>query len=208
MLSDSIKGKLIIFAAPSGAGKSSLIKKIIESSGGKIELSVSVTTRSPRVGEEHGKDYFFVTDKEFHALKIDNAFIEHATVHEYQYGTLKTYIDEKISSGKDIILDIDVQGYEQIKKSFADTISIFILPPSLEELEQRLKDRGLDSENVIKKRLVNAKSELKYAENFDYILVNDNFEKTIQYLKLIIFDEKKSYDYKKSTNILKNLLDK
>ncbi len=208
MLNDLIKGKLIIFAAPSGAGKSSLIKKIVESSDGKIELSVSVTTRSPREGEEHGRDYFFVTDEEFNALKIDNAFIEHATVHEYQYGTLKTFIDEKTNSGKDIILDIDVQGYEQIKKSFVDTISIFILPPSLEELEQRLKDRGLDSENVIKKRLVNAKSELMYAENFDHILVNDNFEKTIEYLKLIIFDEKKSYDSRKSNNILKDLLDK
>ena len=208
MLSDLIKGKLIIFAAPSGAGKSSLIKKIVQSSDGKIELSVSVTTRSPREGEEHGRDYFFVTDEEFNALKIDNAFIEHATVHEYQYGTLKTFIDEKTNSGKDIILDIDVQGYEQIKKSFVDTISIFILPPSLEELEQRLKDRGLDSENVIKKRLVNAKSELMYAENFDHILVNDNFEMTIEYLKLIIFDEKKSYDSRKSNDILKDLLDK
>ena len=208
MLSDLTKGKLIIFAAPSGAGKSSLIKKIVDYSDGKIELSVSVTTRSPRVGEEHGKDYFFVTDEEFNVLRKNDAFIEHATVHEYQYGTLKTFIDEKTNSGKDIILDIDVQGYEQIKKSFVDTISIFILPPSIEELEQRLKDRGLDSENVIKKRLVNAKSELMYAENFDHILVNDNFEKTIEYLKLIIFDEKKYYDSTKSTNILKNLLDK
>ena len=208
MLNDLIKGKLIIFAAPSGAGKSALIKKIIQSSDGKIELSVSVTTRSPREGEEHGRDYFFVSDEEFNALKIDNAFIEHATVHEYQYGTLKTFIDEKTNSGKDIILDIDVQGYEQIRKSFVDTISIFILPPSLEELEQRLIDRDLDSENVIKKRLGNAKSELRYAENFDHILVNDNFEKTIEYLKLIIFDEKKSYDSRKSNNILKDLLDK
>ena len=129
-------------------------------------------------------------------------------IRDSQYGTLKTFIDEKTNSGKDIILDIDVQGFEQIKKSFVDTISIFILPPSLEELEQRLKDRGLDSENVIKKRLVNAKSELMYAENFDHILVNDNFDKTIEYLKLIIFDEKKSYDSRKSNNILKDLLDK
>ena len=152
------KGKLIIFAAPSGAGKSSLINKIIESDKNNFELSISATTRSRRDGEIHGKDYFFISDEEFDELKNNKAFIEHAEVHGYQYGTLESFINERLAVGVNVILDIDVQGFNQIKEVIKDTISVFIIPPSIEELKKRLTKRGLDSDDVIRQRLINAKT--------------------------------------------------
>ena len=134
MLNDLKKGELIVFAAPSGAGKSSLIKEII-SNNENIELSVSATTRSPREGETHGKDYFFITDNEFNDLKKKDAFIESADVHGHQYGTLKAFVEEKLENNISVVLDIDVQGFIQISNSIKEVISIFIIPPSLDELK-------------------------------------------------------------------------
>ena len=188
-------GKLIVFSAPSGAGKSSLIKEIISQSSGAIQLSVSATTRLPRDGEVHGKDYFFISDREFDDLKKKDSFVEHANVYGHQYGTLKSFVDEKTISGIDVILDIDVQGFDLIKDSIKNSISIFIIPPSLAELEKRLKLRGLDSNEVIEKRLMNAKTELKYAKLYDYIVLNDEFNKVLSELKSIIFD--KTYESNK-----------
>ena len=200
-------GKLIVFSAPSGAGKSSLIKEIISQSSGAIQLSVSATTRLPRDGEVHGKDYFFISDREFDDLKKKDSFVEHANVYGHQYGTLKSFVDEKTISGIDVILDIDVQGFDLIKDSIKNSISIFIIPPSLAELEKRLKLRGLDSNEVIEKRLMNAKTELKYAKLYDYIVLNDEFNKVLSELKSIIFD--KTYESNKeiNLNLLKDLLD-
>ena len=200
-------GKLIVFSAPSGAGKSSLIKEIISQSSGAIQLSVSATTRLPRDGEVHGKDYFFISDREFDDLKKKDSFVEHANVYGHQYGTLKSFVDEKTISGIDVILDIDVQGFDLIKDSIKNSISIFIIPPSLAELEKRLKLRGLDSNEVIEKRLMNAKTELKYAKLYDYIVLNDEFNKVLSELKSIIFD--KTYESNKQINLnfLKDLLD-
>ena len=228
-------GKLIVFSAPSGAGKSSLIKEIISQSSGAIQLSVSATTRLPRDGEVHGKDYFFISDREFGStqddvsnmfpketrqqvariisdrefddLKKKDSFVEHANVYGHQYGTLKSFVDEKTISGIDVILDIDVQGFDLIKDSIKNSISIFIIPPSLAELEKRLKLRGLDSNEVIEKRLMNAKTELKYAKLYDYIVLNDEFNKVLSELKSIIFD--KTYESNKqiNLNLLKDLLD-
>ena len=200
-------GKLIVFSAPSGAGKSSLIKEIISQSSGAIQLSVSATTRLPRDGEVHGKDYFFISDREFDDLKKKDSFVEHANVYGHQYGTLKSFVDEKTISGIDVILDIDVQGFDLIKDSIKNSISIFIIPPSLAELEKRLKLRGLDSNDVIEKRLMNAKTELKYAKLYDYIVLNDEFNKVLSELKSIIFD--KTYESNKqiNLNLLKDLLD-
>ena len=202
----SNRGNLIIFAAPSGAGKSSLINGMIEKDKDSYELSISATTRSPREGETHAKDYFFISDEEFNKLKENGAFIEHAEVHGYQYGTLKSFIEEKLEIGINVILDIDVQGFNQIKEILKDTISIFIIPPSMEELEKRLISRGLDSDDVIKKRLANAKTELKSAELFDYIVLNKDFDKALKDISAIIF-EKHYENNQVNINILEDLLD-
>ena len=199
--------KLIIFAAPSGAGKSSLIKKIIEISEEKIELSVSATTRVPRKGEIHGKDYFFISDNEFNKLKDKDAFIECANVHGNQYGTLKSFVHEKMEEGISVILDIDVQGFAQIKETEEDMVSIFIIPPSLDELKNRLILRGLDTNDAIEKRLLNALEELKHAESFDYIVLNDNFDNAIDQLSSIIFIDNSGYNNEINLNILRDLLD-
>ena len=181
--------QLIIFAAPSGSGKSSLIKKIIESSNNRVQLSVSATTRSPREGEINGKDYFFISDEEFKSLQENDAFIESAEVHGFMYGTLKSFVKEKIDEDITVILDIDVQGFRQIKDSLVSYVSIFIIPPSIEELRDRLISRGLDTKEVIEQRLVNAKNELKFANLFDYIILNDNFEEAFNQIFSIIFQK-------------------
>lgn len=201
------QAKLIIFSAPSGAGKSSLIRKLIELGEKSIELSVSATTRLPREGEVHGKDYFFISDDEFNQMKENDAFLESAIVHGFQYATLRSFVEEKINSGISIILDIDVQGFIQIKNSSIKHTSIFILPPSFDELEKRLHTRGLDSKEVISKRLENALTELKSAELFDYIVLNDEFSKTIEILSSILFEDNFEYN-KEAENILRELLDK
>lgn len=182
-------GQLFVISAPSGAGKSSLIQKIINNFE-NIELSISATTRSPREGEIDGKHYFFVTENEFNSMKKDDAFIEYALVHNYQYGTLRKYIDEKLSKGINIICDIDVQGFQLIQRDGIDHTSIFIIPPSIEELEKRLLKRGLDSENVIGTRLKNAKEELKYAEEFNFRVLNDNFDQAYKEIVNIIVNGK------------------
>ena len=199
--------KLIIFAAPSGAGKSSLIKKIIEISKEKLELSVSATTRAPRKGEIHGKDYFFISDNEFNELKDKDAFIECANVHGNQYGTLKSFVHEKMEEGISVILDIDVQGFAQIRETIEDMVSIFIIPPSLDELKNRLILRGLDTNDAIEKRLLNALEELKHVELFDYIVLNDNFDNAIDQLSSIIFIDNSGYNNEINLNILRDLLD-
>ena len=206
MLNNLKKGELIVFAAPSGAGKSSLIKEII-SNNENIELSVSATTRSPREGEIHGKDYFFISDNEFNNLKTEEAFIENASVHGYQYGTLKSLVEEKLNNNIRVVLDIDVQGYNQISASIENIISIFIIPPSLDELRKRLLLRGLDTEDVIEKRLINAKNELKYAQSFENIVLNDDFNRALEEISSIILSKDYEYNGTDIQNILKNLLD-
>ena len=201
------KAKLIIFSAPSGAGKSSLIKQLIEMSESPLELSISATTRNPRDGEIHGKDYFFISDEEFNSLNDQDAFLESANVHGFKYATLRSFVEEKINLGISVILDIDVQGYKQIIETSQEFTSIFILPPSLKELEQRLLSRGLDSKDVISKRLSNAIIELESANLFDFVVLNDNFDKTIEVLSSILFDKAFKYNSDHANEILRELLD-
>ena len=208
MSNNKTKARLIIFSAPTGTGKSSLIKEIIGLSSNKIELSISATTREPRNKEIHGKDYFFISDEEFNNLKDNDAFIENATVHGYQYGTLKSFVDEKILQGIDIILDIDVQGFIQIENSNIDNLSIFLIPPSFDELRNRLLLRDSDTSDAIEERLTNAEKELKFAESFNFIVLNDKFGDTLKELSSIIFDENHEYNRDYNLNILDNLLDK
>ena len=201
------KAKLIIFSAPSGAGKSSLIKQLIEMSESPLELSISATTRNPRDGEIHGKDYFFISDEEFNLLNDQDAFLESANVHGFKYATLRSFVEEKINLGISVILDIDVQGYKQIIETSQKFTSIFILPPSFKELEQRLLSRGLDSKDVISKRLSNAIIELESANLFDFVVLNDNFDKTIEVLSSILFDKGFKYNSDHANEILRELLD-
>ena len=205
-LNKEIKGQLFVISAPSGAGKSSLISDLI-SKGDTLELSISATTRSARKGEENAKHYFFIEDSEFDALKSKGAFIENACVHGHQYGTLKSYIEERLNNGINIILDIDVQGFMQIKEAGVSNISIFIIPPSLSELEERLIKRNLDSKEVIETRLINAKDELSYAKEFDFIILNDEYNMALKNLSNIVLDRKlDTIDNKKNSKILIDLL--
>lgn len=169
------RGRLFIVSAASGTGKSSLIRESLESIS-PCELSVSYTTRLPREGEEHGKHYFFVSEEEFKEIESKGDFLEHAIVHGNHYGTSKSLTEQKLSAGISLILEIDVQGYEQILNHHLEHTSIFILPPSFDDLKKRLKDRGSNDEASIELRLDNAKGELSKAHLYHHLLINDNFQ--------------------------------
>ena len=179
ILSNKDKGELFVISAPSGAGKSSLIHEVItkaNNAGFLVELSVSATTRPPRPQDIEGEDYFFISNEEFQKLYEDNAFLESATVHGNRYGTLHDYVESKLISGINIILDIDVQGFNQIRDKGIKNTSIFIIPPSINELKERLLNRNQDSEEVIEERLKNAITELKGANAYNHKILNDNFD--------------------------------
>ncbi len=178
-MSNKDKGELFIISAPSGAGKSSLIHEVItkaKNAGFLVELSVSATTRLPRSQDIEGEDYFFISNEGFQRLYEDNAFLESATVHGNRYGTLHDYVESKLISGINIILDIDVQGFNQIRDKGIKNTSIFIIPPSINELKERLLNRNQDSEEVIEERLKNAITELKGANAYNHKILNDNFD--------------------------------
>lgn len=178
-------GNLYIVAAPSGGGKTSLVRKIVNTLD-SIEVSISHTTRAMRPGEKNGVDYFFVNEEEFLGMVNDNAFIEHARVFNHLYGTSTAQITERLAHGVDVVLDIDWQGAEQIRYSFPKAISIFIIPPSLEELKSRLMNRRQDKDEVISERMKKAQDELSHYPEFDYLIVNDNFEHAASELEAIV----------------------
>ncbi|MDN4503061.1 guanylate kinase [Alteromonadaceae bacterium BrNp21-10] len=184
-------GNLFILAAPSGGGKSSLIKALLDKhNDGSIQLSVSLTTRPMRPGEIDGKHYHFVTVEEFKQQIADNTLFEWAEVFGNYYGTSKTVIENTMQQGIDVFLDIDWQGARQVKKLLPKTDSIFILPPSTEELRRRLTGRGQDSAEVIEQRMSTARSEISHYDEFDFILVNDDFEKTLKDLESIVLSQR------------------
>ena len=185
-------GNLFVVAAPSGAGKSSLVKALMELDAG-VQPSVSHTTRAPRGQEFHGREYFFIDDTEFDAMVANNAFLEWAHVHGNRYGTSKSTIEERISQGLDVILEIDFQGAVQIKRLFANAVLIFILPPSWGELRSRLQRRGEDSAEVIEIRLANAASEMAQAHEFDFVIINKLFDKALFDLKAIVHAQRLKY---------------
>ena len=182
-------GNLFVVAAPSGAGKSSLVKALMELDS-HVQPSVSHTTRAPRGQEKHGREYFFVSEQEFDAMVEAHGFVEWAHVHNHRYGTSKKAIEDRMSQGADVILEIDFQGAVQIKRIFANAISIFILPPSWEELRSRLERRGEDSADVIELRLKNAAIEVAQVAQFDFVIINELFDRALFDLKAIIHSQR------------------
>jgi guanylate kinase len=182
-------GNLFVVAAPSGAGKSSLVKALLELDS-RVQPSVSHTTRAPRGQEKHGREYFFVSQQEFDAMVQADAFVEWAHVHSQRYGTSKKAIEERMAQGADVILEIDFQGAIQIKDLFANAICIFILPPSWEELRSRLERRGEDAPDIIDMRMKNAQIEVANANKFDFVIINELFDRALFDLKAIVHSQR------------------
>ena len=185
-------GNLYVIAAPSGAGKSSLVKALMELDS-HLQLSISHTTRAPRGQEKQGREYFFVSPAEFDAMVQADVFVEWAHVHSQRYGTSKKAIEDRMAQGGDVILEIDFQGAVQIKKTFANAICIFILPPSWEELRSRLERRGEDAPEVIELRLKNAGIEVAHAHKFDFVIINELFDRALFDLKAIVHSQRLKY---------------
>ena len=185
-------GNLFVVAAPSGAGKSSLVKALMELDS-RVQPTVSHTTRAPRGQEKHGREYFFASAQEFDAMVLGDAFVEWAHVHGQRYGTSKKMIEERMSQGSDVVLEIDYQGAIQIKQMYANAVLIFILPPSWEELRSRLERRGEDAPDIIELRLNNAAVELAQAKEFDFVIINEVFERALFDLKAIVHAQRLKY---------------
>ena len=198
---ESTKGNLFIITAASGAGKTSLVKALV-SENPNIKVSISFTTRNPRVGERDGKDYFFLDDIDFKKMVENNEFLEMAKCHGSLYGTSKLTVKETLDKGKDIILEIDYQGAFNVKKLFPESISIFIIPPSIKALEDRLHKRGQDSEKDIKLRVAAARNEMSHLGKFDYVTINNKFEKALFELKTIINFHPEAFKLKTENQIL------
>ena len=180
-----MSGNLFVIGAPSGAGKTSLVHALLNINP-QINLSISYTTRAPRTGEQNGKDYHFVNRDTFLAMVERGEFLESAEVYGNFYGTSQTWISQEIDKGRDILLEIDWQGAAQVRRLFPECISIFILPPSKDALEQRLKGRGKDSEEVIKKRMAAVRDDVAHVAEFDYVIINDNLNEALRELNAVI----------------------
>lgn len=191
-------GKLFIICAPSGAGKGTLIRRVLETLP-NVGYSVSFTTRTPREGEKEGKDYFFVPRDEFEKMIADGEFLEYAVVHQNYYGTSRTIVEKELNEGRDVILEIDVQGAAIVRERVPDAISIFILPPSFDVLRKRLIERGTDSEEVQKIRLQNARSEVGRYQEFDFIVINDDVETAANVLASIFLASRASRERQEET---------
>ena len=178
-------GTLFIVTAPSGAGKTTLVSGLLERDP-LVRLSVSYTTRAPRTGEVNGQHYHFIDVQGFRALRDKGEFLEWAEVHSNYYGTSKRWLEEQMRAGRDILLEIDWQGAQQVRKVFPKAVGVFILPPSVEELERRLRGRGTDSEDVISRRVLGARGEMRHVAEFDYVIINENLPAAIEDLVAVV----------------------
>lgn len=201
-------GTLYVISAPSGAGKTSLVKALIEQTTA-IGVSVSHTTRAKREGEQDGVDYHFIEKAAFESMVTESAFLEHAKVFDNYYGTAIANIETKLQQGEDVILEIDWQGAAQVRKQLPYSVNIFILPPSQSALEERLRGRGQDSEEIIARRMRDAKSETSHYAEYDYLVVNDDFEQALIELRSIVFARRCRYPVQSQrlAALLKELLD-
>ena len=180
-----MSGNLFVVSAPSGAGKTSLVHALLNINP-QIELSVSYTTRDPRPGERDGKDYHFISRETFTAMTGRGEFLESAAVYGNLYGTSQAWIAAEIAGGRDILLEIDWQGAAQVRRLFPECISIFIVPPSLEVLEQRLRGRGKDSDQVIARRIAAVREDVAHVAEFDYVIINDNLNEALRELNAVV----------------------
>lgn len=195
-------GKLFIVSGPSGAGKGTICKRLIEDSdAGKIELSISMTTREKRVGEVEGESYYFISEEKFLQKISDGGFLEHAQVYGNFYGTPKEKVLEKLSEGVDVVLEIDIQGALKVKEAYPEGIFIFILPPSMSILRKRLTGRGTDSMETIDMRLSQTFEELSYIEEYDYVVVNGELDEAVNRVKAVVIAE-----HSRVTNAIKRIL--
>ena len=185
----SEKGRLIVISGPSGAGKSTVVSKAVAERN-DVCFSVSVTTRKPRVGEVDGREYFFVDLDRFKEMTDNNELLEHAEYCANSYGTPRAYVEEKTEEGLNVILDIEVQGARQVADKMSDAVKIFIIPPSMDELRNRLEKRGTDTQRAIEARLIRAAQEYEEADFYDYLIVNDDADRAAAELSAIITAEK------------------
>ena len=181
----SRNSSLIVVSGPSGAGKSTVLARVLAEVD-RLRFSVSHTTRPPRPGEQEGVQYFFVDEGRFGKLQKDNAFLEWATVHQHRYGTSRSEYERAVKDGVDLLLDLDVQGAAQVRLRFRDAVSVFILPPSFEALERRLRGRGAGDERSTEQRLRAAAEELPLYKEYDYTVINDDLDRTVENLKAIV----------------------
>lgn len=184
------RGLMLVLSSPSGAGKTTISRAILRDED-DLAMSTSVTTRAPRPGEEHGKDYFFIAEPEFQRMIAAGELLEHAKVFDNHYGTPKSRVEEQLAAGRDVLFDIDWQGTQQLKASArGDLVSVFILPPSIKELERRLRGRAQDSEDVMRKRMARAADEMSHWPEYDYVVVNQNVDESIDQVKSILTSER------------------
>ncbi|HCA40187.1 MAG TPA: guanylate kinase [Aminobacterium sp.] len=181
------RGRLFVLSGPSGAGKGTVRKRLFESMPDLI-FSISCTTRDPRPGEVDGADYRFISEGYFKSLVDQGLFLEWAHVHDHRYGTLKSDVDKELSQGRDVVLEIDVQGALQVRSACPECVLIFIMPPSIAELERRLKKRGTEEDSAVELRLHNAVEEMKMSEKYDYVVVNDEVERAVMEIREIILN--------------------
>ncbi len=186
------KGLLVVISAPSGGGKGTILKELFAQNE-NLRLSVSATTRAPRPGEEHGKQYYFLSREEFEALIAQGRMLEHAEYVGNYYGTPRDPVEEWLSQGRDVVLEIEVQGGAQVKKLMPECVSIFILPPSMKVLGERLRGRGTETEETVQKRLATARREIPQAREYDYLVFNDLLEDAVEEILAILRAEKLKY---------------
>ncbi len=187
------KGRLIVFSAPSGCGKGTMLAEILKDDS--YFLSVSATTRAPREGEVDGENYYFLTKEKFEELIADNGVLEYAEYCDNYYGTPLKPVEEQLNAGKNVILEIEVQGAMKVKERIPDALMVFVMPPSVGELRRRLEKRGTESQEVIDKRVLAASDEIKCAEKYDYVIVNDALEDAVNDFKAVIKAEKQKAKY-------------
>lgn len=204
-----MKGKLYIISAPSGAGKTSLVSALVSSSS-EISACISHTTRPKRPGEHNGVDYYFVDKDEFDRILEEDGFLEHALVFDNYYGTSIEALEVELNTGRDVVLEIDWQGARQVRKKFYDSLSIFIVPPSHDELEQRLKRRGEDDEETVNRRMRDAVAEISHYNEYDYLIINDDFRTALADIQAIFRTNRLKTNVQASSNpaLMDDLLEK
>ncbi len=192
MLKD--KNNLIIFTGPSGVGKGTIVKKVFENLP-NVEFSVSCTTREKRPGEIEGKNYFYKSREEFETLIKEDRLLEHAEFVGNYYGTPRDFVDQQLTLGKDVFLEIEVQGALQVMEKFPKALSIFLVPPRFEDLEARLRKRGTEAEEILQKRLGKAREEMKYLDRFQYVVINDNVDEAAETIRALILQSRVNIDF-------------